>query len=306
MSIILFIGILSFFVSIFMIIWWQRRKKRYSPLVEPALRLPGYSLSMKMDDLWDRVLIVYIFLAILPFLYVYQVNTGHISNGMSVFFIFFLSGLIALAILVRLFLKIRNYQLGRDGEIYTGQELNLLMREGAWVFHDIRYQYGNIDHLVVSTGGVFVVETKTARKPSNASGKKEHIVIVRDEKFVRPNLGAEPIEQVERNANYIRKILLSELGFKPLVVSCIALPGWFVKPNPLYVKQKVIVFNPKRKASILKLVRRNKMPVEKVGEIAAFFDKRCRSMVSKADITDPNANEKYDFLFNRKADKLDI
>jgi len=306
MSIVLFIGVLSFVVSIFLVIWWQRRKKRYSPLVEAALRLPGYSLSVKIDDLWDRLLFVYIFLAALPFLYIYQVNIDHVSNGTLVFVLFFIAGLMALATLIKILLKIRDYQLGRDGEIYTGQELNLLMREGAWVFHDIRYQYGNIDHLVVSTGGVFVVETKAARKPTNTRGKKEHIVKVSSEKFIRPNLGAEPIEQVERNADYIRKVLFNELGFKPLVVSCIALPGWFVKPNPLYVKQKVIVFNPKRKASILKLVSRNKMPIEKVGEIADFFDRRCRTMVSKADITDPNANEKYDFLLNRKADKFDI
>ncbi len=77
-------------------------------------------------------------------------------------------------------------------------------------------------------------------------------------------MGSDSIEQVECNADYIKKQLAEELGFKPLVISCIALPGWLVKPNPLYVKPKVIVINPKRNASIRRLVRRGLMPVKNV------------------------------------------
>lgn len=306
MSILPLLGVICFVISIALIIWWQRRKKRYSPLVEPALRPAGYSLSRKLDDIWDRIFFLYFFLSALPFLYIYLVDTGRMSDSLLSIALFLVMGSITLYSLIIMFLKARHYQLGRDGEVYTGQELNLLMREGAWVFHDIRYRYGNIDHVVVSTGGVFVMETKTARKPSDKRGRKEYRVVVRGGEFVRPKLGAKPIEQVELNADYLRKILFEELGFKPLVVACIALPGWFVEPSPLYVKRKVIAFNPKRTASIRKLVRRNKMPEVKVAEIAAFFDRKFRTLISKADITDPNAGEKYSLLFDRRVDKFDI
>ena len=60
---------------------------------------------------------------------------------------------------------------GVEAEIATGQELSLLMRDGAWVFHDIPYQYGNIDHVIVSRGSIFAIETKGYSKPESFSFK---------------------------------------------------------------------------------------------------------------------------------------
>ena len=58
---------------------------------------------------------------------------------------------------------------GLRGEEYTGQELNFLMRDGAYVFHDIPYKYGNIDHVVVCQSRILAVETKAYSKPQNLS-----------------------------------------------------------------------------------------------------------------------------------------
>jgi hypothetical protein len=41
-----------------------------------------------------------------------------------------------------------NLRAGYDAELAVGQELDKLMREGAWVFHDVPGENFNIDHVV--------------------------------------------------------------------------------------------------------------------------------------------------------------
>mgnify|MGYP000904642165 CR=1 FL=1 len=54
---------------------------------------------------------------------------------------------------------IENWQLGSWGEKQTAKELNKL--PSTWVImHDIQTRHGNIDHLVVGPGGVFLLDSK--------------------------------------------------------------------------------------------------------------------------------------------------
>lgn len=57
-----------------------------------------------------------------------------------------------------------------------GEELNQLMLTGCRVFHDVPNDpYGNIDHVLVASSGVYAIETKTRRK-KEAAGKDAHKV----------------------------------------------------------------------------------------------------------------------------------
>lgn len=55
---------------------------------------------------------------------------------------------------------IESWRMGRDGERWTEKELRSLGREGWKVRHDIESRYGNIDHVVVGPGGVFLLNSK--------------------------------------------------------------------------------------------------------------------------------------------------
>lgn len=55
---------------------------------------------------------------------------------------------------------------GREGEIATEELLLELEREGWRVIHDIPYERGNWDHLLVGPGGVFMLETKRYEAPA--------------------------------------------------------------------------------------------------------------------------------------------
>ncbi len=68
-----------------------------------------------------------------------------------------------------MFNKRRRYRLGYEGEIAVGQELNQLMRDGFYVYHDFFVDKFNIDHIVVGPSGVFAVETKARSKPTSDS-----------------------------------------------------------------------------------------------------------------------------------------
>src|SRR5690606_25157268 len=62
---------------------------------------------------------------------------------------------------------IRNLKQGRDGERAVGQYLETLRETGAKVFHDIPGTGFNIDHVVIASAGIFVIETKTWSKPES-------------------------------------------------------------------------------------------------------------------------------------------
>ena len=52
----------------------------------------------------------------------------------------------------------------RDGERKVAEILDALNQVGAHVLHDIPGEEGNVDHVVVSTCGIFVIETKNCSK----------------------------------------------------------------------------------------------------------------------------------------------
>jgi hypothetical protein len=55
---------------------------------------------------------------------------------------------------------VENWRLGRDGERRTEKELRRLRSEGWFARHDLGSEYGNLDHLVVGPGGVFLLDSK--------------------------------------------------------------------------------------------------------------------------------------------------
>jgi len=58
---------------------------------------------------------------------------------------------------------IENWQDGAVGEQWTGQTLRKLESQGWRIFHDLIASRGNIDHVVVGPGGVFLLDSKRWR-----------------------------------------------------------------------------------------------------------------------------------------------
>jgi nuclease-like protein len=119
---------------------------------------------------------------------------------------------------------------GAIGEQNTAKELARLQRDGWHVRNDIHFDRFNVDHVLIGTGGVFAVETKTT------SGQWDFTASRLDP------LAADAIRQARGGARKVR-LLLSSTGTLPVrpVLVCwgpdiIDLPaGWRIVDEVLVI-----------------------------------------------------------------------
>lgn len=144
----------------------------------------------------------------------------------------------------------------RDGwtaEHVTGLQLNRLIAQGCLVLHDLPAEYGNIDHVVIAPRAVYAVETKSFRKPRNASEKRDdpsHHVRYDGTTLRFPDfITREPIEQAARQGQWLRRALRGALNREFPVVAIIALPGWYVDRTDDGKHAEVQVFTPMGKGA---------------------------------------------------------
>lgn len=279
-------------------VWVMRRKNRYSPLVENRLRLPGESAKQNFIDLSANVLGYYsaMFAVIATMIYFATV----FDFGYTPISIVLALGSGCLCYLGRKqyldFQKALNYRVGADGEAYTGQELNLLARDGAFVFHDIPYKYGNIDHVVVGYDNVFVVETKAVRKPVGSNGKKDCRVYYDGTNLRFPHFVTDaPLRQARCHADCLARILNEDSKCNIPVVPVVALPGWFVISNSTVPAVRVI--NPKR-GKFLRTGIGRRRDCEQFESTVRKIEKLARLDSPLAGITDPDAAEYYNLWTN--------
>ncbi|MFC1965720.1 nuclease-related domain-containing protein [Chloroflexota bacterium] len=130
---------------------------------------------------------------------------------------------------------------GSEGEKSVGEILDRLKKPGVRVFHDLAFDYnmGNIDHVILSRQGIFVIETKYVSKRGNQSISSDGKAVFGYSK----NPDSAAIKQAVRNARdlqiYLKNKTETQFPVKPIVVY----PGWLVKPyygdiwvlNPKYI-----------------------------------------------------------------------
>ncbi len=93
-----------------------------------------------------------------------------------------------------------------------------LLPDGYLVLNDIKYRYGNIDHVVIRPDGViFLIETKSHRDRVTTDGKR---ILVGG----RP-LKRNPISQVMRSIRWIRDMAKRLSGKNPWVVAIVVFPN---------------------------------------------------------------------------------
>lgn len=125
-----------------------------------------------------------------------------------------------------------------------GEELSRLIALGFEVYHDVPFDGFNIDHVLVGPRGVFIVETKTRRKPVDETGEKKFRVGF-DGKFLQWPWGADNygIEQAKNNAKSLASWLNSAAGESLWIMPILTLPGWMVDRKA--PSESLYVVNPK-------------------------------------------------------------
>lgn len=232
---------------------WQDRHGRTLPIAGKRIYGAGEQLRKRIDDHTDNMLMG---LTTLFFIGPYTVaawSLKRINRAMPEVdlgdWILF-AGFVAVAAwstwtLIRNGNARRRGLAGLKAEMYTAQELNRLIGENCVVLHDIPGEGFNLDHVVIGPTAVYVVETKSVRKPRN-TGKDDYYKVRQEgDVLLFPDFqGSAPIYQARRYAQWLARYL-NEATNQPIpVLATVSLPGWFVEGPISNDPTAVRVFSP--------------------------------------------------------------
>jgi len=283
--------LLGFGLTIAVLLRWQRKKdreQRKDPFTTDFLRVPGESSDEKIQELELELDTYVALIAAGPILiFAIVVSQAHFGGTNQTIWHYWFFSVIAVAMtaycasrLVQLFDKRRRLVLGRQGELATAQELDQLMLKGCRVYHDFPFDYGNIDHVVVSGSGVYAVETKARRKPKN--DKSGHVVTVDyDAGLLRfaEHVEREVFKQAETQRRWLSKFLASAVGEEISVESIIALPGWRIERHGKRDRGSstgTLVINPRDPHKFFLHPNRELLDAKLIQRVAHQIEARCR------------------------------
>ena len=280
----------------------RRRRRERAPVKTRLLRPAGYSLEKRVDDLIDQaqnrffsLFVVAVFLTpLLPLDWMIAVwisaenvslvevwNTDHgamIYTCLAGAAILLLLGFWLTHQLLNLITEARNCRFGARGEQAVGEILGSLpvVKAGYQSYHDLPSDYGNIDHVSVGPGGIFVVETKTRSKRKATRDQAEHEVHYDGKTLRFPWCDDnEAVKQVLANAQWLRQRLAkyspAEFPIKPVIV----VPGWYTKSSG---KFPVVVCNHEYLGESYIAKEKPVMTAEQVQLVAKVLDDLCRTV----------------------------
>ena len=184
-----------------------------SPLKSKPLRLPGESVDKEIDR-WINDKALGAFLAAGCFCMVaffeWYGSLTHSPRRPILFSVVAVAALFYAGwrfVVIRR--KVRSLRQGRDGERAVGQFLERLREDGGQVFHDIPGEGFNLDHVVISTHGIYAIETKTWSKP----WPQAKVVVEGDSlRVAGEEPDRNPIVQVTAAAKWLEKRLHESTG----------------------------------------------------------------------------------------------
>ena len=265
-------------------LWRTKRTAGNAPVREGLLRAPGESLRLKADELSDRLGTTFAAAIMMPGFVMAMILVsspgGTLTTGRA------WAALAACTVLLlpmtwllfRRADELRNYRLGFHGERAAGEQINQLMREGCYVFHDVPLEpYGNVDHVVISPAGVFAVETKAHRKRKAPKGRREWEVTYDGKVLDFPTyVNKSNLDDARRGANLLRAMLSKAVGEEVRVSPVLALPGWNVLNR---VKDSdVAVLNPKNIRFTVLPERGAGLSRQLAERIAYQLEQKCRDV----------------------------
>jgi hypothetical protein len=205
-----------------------------SPLKTKPLRLPGESVDDEIVELRESALMDHLFAAGCVLLLAFMEWFGYLMHTGRHPWAFTLLAVVTISYVApriwRLKKRTKELKLGRDGEKIVGEQLECMREQGAKVFHDVPGDGPaaafNRDHVVISTHGIYAIETKTRTKPS----ARARVIVDGDTLTVAGHVPARnPIEQVTAAARWLERRLQESTGKRFFVRGVVVFPGWYVE-----------------------------------------------------------------------------
>jgi hypothetical protein len=266
-----------------------RRASAKAPVSEKLLRPPGHTLRSELESFDDvmvdtvlKLLMIGAGLLLIFGLLVRLVPSGGGILAMLAV-VLVLTAAVSVVVVRKVAAGVQRYwnnALGYRGELCAGQELNQLLREGCFVFHDVPGDGSwNIDHVVVAPTGVFAIETKTRRKPLSVPGRKNYEVVFDGKSLEFPTWrDTHGIDQAKANARWLAKFLSGALAEPVKVTPVLTLPGWFVSSRVGLADAGILVLALKALRKVLLDRRGSSLTDRQMEQIAHQLDQRCRDV----------------------------
>jgi len=202
-----------------------------SPLKQKPLHNPGESAQQSLDLLLEEELLMpfaFTFCLIIVVAYDWVGWYLHVPRQPIILTVAAL-GMIAYTgyKFIRLRKRYKSLTLGIEGEKYVGQFLEDLRAHGCQIFHDVVGDRFNLDHIVVSPQGIFVIETKTHSKPVRGQ-----TIVEFDGEHILVNGRApdrDPVIQVKAQVSWLEQMLIANTSRKFPIRGVVVFPDWFVK-----------------------------------------------------------------------------
>jgi hypothetical protein len=230
----------------------ERRQGRRSPLSDKLWNGPGQQLRRdlaKSDESLDTILLISVFSGplLLATWALSRMDWSAFRFGIAeyVYVIAFVGVMLwAARKSVRLRAQRLRLREGLKAELMTAQLLMPLAGKGCQVFHDIAADNFNLDHVVIGPYAVFMVETKSRKKPGKG---RQSAQVGYDGKTLHfpDHASAKAVEQARYQARWLADFLRQAAGEPTPVVPVVALPGWYVNYSRDAHKADVRVVNPK-------------------------------------------------------------
>jgi hypothetical protein len=214
-----------------------------------SLRNPGQSLEEEIDRVVHEDFMGYFLAAAIFWVFALIEWSGKMLHLPRSPIMYAMAATVATVLCAVKFMRTKkhvgNLKKGRDGEREVAEILDELKRGGAQVIHDIPGEECNVDHVVICTRGIFVVETKAWTKPDGVwamdfDGERIHI-------SGRP-ANAAPIVQCRAESASIRGLLRESTSRTFAVRGVVVFLDWFVNRKPEARGSEVWVLNPKELA----------------------------------------------------------
>jgi hypothetical protein len=214
------------------------------------LRNPGQSIDEQIDRLInDKFLAFYLFASAF-WVFAILEWTAAVSNLPRLPGTYAIAATIFSAIAGFQFWRIRRdvrtLKQGREGEREVAELLEELKHSGARVIHDVPANNFNVDHVVISTRGIYAIETKKWTKSTNRSRIEfdgQHITMSgRQSDF-------DPVQQCRAQASWVQEFLKASTSKRWPVRGVVAFPGWWVEQLPGARGSDLWVLNPKALAA---------------------------------------------------------
>ena len=245
--------------DVFMLRHDRRKAVTSGPLIrQRPLRTAGQSLEEGITELRvarKALAVIGIFVTLILLLSWWDFARPPTAIGLfrkaiflSIFFVAY-GGFLAV-VHRRLGIMQRNKELGRAGELIVGQALDALRADGYHVFHDVRADYGNIDHVVAGPGGIFAVETKMRSKRQG-----DRIIFEGSNLFLGKHSNQEAVDQVKMQSDWLRRRLAKSTSHDFPVHPILVYPGWYIEDgfrHDLWVlnENSIVTTLRKRQASL--------------------------------------------------------